>query len=91
MIYLQLIVGSEEVWGDGTTLGYEGQIEIESFSWKIGVKHKYEQNEWRTEVRPKSISLEKLVDSATANLCKHLSATDEKGKFTTATTCLPIS
>jgi hypothetical protein len=39
----------------------------------------------RTEVRPKSISLEKLVDSATANLCKHLSATDEKGKFTTAT------
>ena len=84
MIYLQLIVGSEEVPGDGSILDYEGQIEIESFSWKVEAKHdqKGEAGAYTTAVYPKSIRFSKLVDTATPNLCKHM---DAKARFATAT------
>jgi len=83
MIYLQLIVGSEEVPGDGSILGYEGQIEIESFGWKVEAKHIPKgREEYTTAVHPKSIQFVKLVDTATPNLCKHMEA---KARFATAT------
>jgi type VI protein secretion system component Hcp len=83
MIYLELIVRAEPILGDGTTPDYGGQIEIESFDWKMSAKHIYEGDDFiRTEMHPKCISLNKLVDPATPNLCKYL---DERAQFSKAT------
>ena len=52
----------------------------------MSVKHKYESNDFvRTEIRPKSISFDKLVDPATPNLCKYWSAPTRRENSTTAT------
>jgi type VI protein secretion system component Hcp len=83
MIYLELIVGSEPVLGDGTARDYGGQIEIESFDWKMAAAHDYEGDDFiRTEMHPKCISLNKLVDPATPNLCRYMY---DRTPFSTAT------
>jgi len=83
MIYLELIVRAEPILGDGTTTDYGGQIEIESFDWRMSAKHIYEGDDLiRTEMHPKCISFNKLVDPATPNLCKYM---DERAQFSKAT------
>lgn len=73
MIYLELIVAAKPVTGAGTIVGYEGQIEIESFDWKIDASHIEEPDGVvRTEITPKRINLDKFFDPATPNLCKHM-------------------
>ena len=70
MIYLELIVGGNQVDGDGTAPDYGGQIEIESFDWKLKAEHIYEPDgrDMRTQVTPRHISLSKYVDPATPNV-----------------------
>ena len=83
MIYLELIVAAKPVTGDGTFIGYEEQIEIESFDWKIDASHIEEPaGVVRTELAPKRISLSKFFDPATPNLCTHL---DARAQFSRAT------
>ena len=83
MIYLKLVVNGKPVTGAGAIVGYEGQIEIESFTWKIKVNHTEEPNgSVRTEKLPKWIHLSKFFDPATPNLCTHMAA---KTQFKTAT------
>jgi type VI protein secretion system component Hcp len=83
MIYLELIVAAKPVAGGGTTIGYEGLIDIESFDWKIDAKHIEEPGGVvRTELAPRRIGLSKFFDPATPNLCKHL---DARAQFSKAT------
>jgi type VI protein secretion system component Hcp len=83
MIYLKITFGNP-VKGSGTTVGYEEQIDIESFDWKVKVEQVTAAG--TKEVRPKvtadAISLDKFFDASTSVLCSKM---DDREQFSTAT------
>lgn len=84
MIYLELIVGGNRVDGDGATPEYRGQIEIDSFDWKISAKSETGDGKKYSGpvMTPKRVSLNKSVDPATPNLCKHMQADTQFSRAT---------
>lgn len=85
LLFLKLLLeGNKPVTGEATMKGYEGQIDVDSISWKIGTKllPAEENSKARVEARPKHLSISKVFDEASGNLCK---AADERTPFTTAT------
>jgi hypothetical protein len=68
MIFLKLVHDGEAVLGDSATRGYEGQIEVSSLSWQMDVKHAPEGKDVAPDAFPKSVTLEKVFDSASTHL-----------------------
>ena len=84
LIFLKLVLdGNKPVDGEATMEDYEGQIDIDSISWKIGTKllPKDDDNVARVEARPKHIVLSKVYDAASGNLC---TAADKRTPFSKA-------
>ena len=85
MIYLQILVSGTSVKGASTALGYEGQIVIDSFDWKLNAKHVVDDDRGylvRTEMSAKHITLNKVFDMSTPTLCRYMNA---RTRFSRAT------
>jgi type VI protein secretion system component Hcp len=81
MIFLKLVHEGEAVPGDATAAGYEGQIVVDSLSWTMETQLDLdgEQRNLRgVSHSPKSVTLEKFVDSASATLYQRMFSWGEK-------------
>jgi len=86
MIFLKLVLdGGKAVTGEATMENYQGQIDVDSISWKLSTKLLPKEDgakKGRTEVRPKHLVISKVFDAASGNLC---TAADNRTPFTKAT------
>jgi type VI secretion system Hcp family effector len=83
MIFLKLDLDGKAVPGESTARDYEGQIEVESFSWAMTSKHtERDKRSLPAEVRPQRLRITKVFDRATPSFAR--SMVNPRKKFSTA-------
>lgn len=69
-IFLKVYAGGKAITGEAETKGYEGQIEVDSFSWKLEPSAKEGSDTKKANASTKSgqLTLNKLFDDASGEL-----------------------
>lgn len=73
-IFLHIEIAGNQIKGEATTAGYEGEIEVESFSWGMSAKNspRVDQQTSSSRTNYDCLSISKLYDKASINLTRYM-------------------
>lgn len=73
-IFLRIKIQGNPIRGEATTAGYEGEIEVESFSWGMSAKNSLRVDQQTASSRASydRLSISKLYDKSSINLTRHM-------------------
>jgi len=86
-IFLKIVVDGNAIEGECASLGYEGQIEVESFSWQTEAKltvNASTSSGYTAKLEQKHLKLTKVFDKASGNLYRVAGQEPPRKKFSTA-------